>query len=196
MRQVWEMWGGVLTVWALAVPVLVVWIRVVMWLRREQPHALALRNTLAEAGILIGTAPWIWMILTPTGGRREVALVPIRDLVETLTGDPEQAVVQVGANLIVFLPLGLLLPLRLPRFAGVLRMFLVGAALSALLEIAQYAFDLGRVSSVDDVLMNATGAAIGAALTGPAHRLVIRTQRMRKTGPRGRNGSEAPAGMR
>ncbi|MEV6065976.1 VanZ family protein [Nocardia sp. NPDC052001] len=196
MRQVWEMWGGVLTVWALAVPVLVAGIRVVLWLRRGQPRAVALRNTLAEAGILVGTVPWIWMILTPTGGERGVSLLPLRDLFDTLGDGPEQAVVQVGANMIVFLPLGLLLPLRLPRFAGVGRMFLVGAALSALLEIAQYALDLGRVSSVDDVLMNASGAAIGAALTGTVYKIAVRAQLMRKTGPRGRNGREAPAGIR
>ncbi|MFB7716957.1 VanZ family protein [Nocardia sp. NPDC056100] len=196
MRQVWEMWGGVLTAWALAVPVLTVGIWFVLWVRREQVRAVAVRKTVTEAGILIGTVPWIWMILTPTGGEREVSLLPLRDLFETLADGPEKAFVQVGANLIVFLPLGLLLPLRLPRFTGVLRMFLVGAALSGLLEIAQYAFDLGRVSSVDDVLMNASGAAIGAALTGPVYRLAVRAQLMRKTGPRGRNGREAPAGIR
>ncbi|WP_309231078.1 VanZ family protein [Nocardia sp. SYP-A9097] len=172
MRQVWGMWGGVLTAWALAIPVLVAGVRLVAWLRRGRPHAL--RNTLAEAGILCGTLPWIWMILTPTGGVREVSLIPLRDLYEILTDDPTQAVVQIGANLIVFLPLGFLLPLRLPRLASVPRMFTVGAILSALLEFAQYALDLGRVSSTDDVLMNAAGAALGAWLVGPAHRFASR----------------------
>lgn len=187
------MWGDVLTVWALGIPVLIGGVWLVVRLRRGQPHAV--RNTVAEAGILGGTLPWLWMILTPTGRPREISLVPLTDLFETLTDDPFQAFVQVGANLIVFLPLGFLLPLRLPRFGGVRRMFLFGAALSALLETAQYVLDLGRVSSIDDVLMNAAGAAIGAWLArGPfAHWTApsdsphsedgtARTERERRTG--------------
>ncbi|WP_436787499.1 VanZ family protein [Yinghuangia sp. YIM S10712] len=57
------------------------------------------------------------------------------------------AVVQVGANLALFVPLGFLLPLRAERFAGVARMTAVGAVLSGSLETAQYAFGLGRVAS-------------------------------------------------
>lgn len=162
------MWGDVLTVWALAIPMLIGGVWLVVRLRRGRPHAL--RNTLAEAGILGGTLPWLWMILTPIDRPRETNLVPLVDLFETLTDDSLQAFVQVGANLIVFLPLGFLLPLRLPRFHGVLRMFLVGATLSALLETAQYVLDLGRVSSVDDVLMNAAGAALGAWLAAHSRR--------------------------
>ncbi|MFE3542630.1 VanZ family protein [Nocardia sp. NPDC059177] len=65
--------------------------------------------------------------------------------------------------------MGFLLPLRFPRLAGAARMTLIGAGLSATLEIAQYAFDLGRVSSIDDVLMNAAGAGLGALLAGTHH---------------------------
>jgi glycopeptide antibiotics resistance protein len=36
----------------------------------------------------------------------------------------------------------------------------VSLVLSAAIEITQYALDVGRVSSVDDVLLNATGALL------------------------------------
>ncbi|QLY29495.1 VanZ family protein [Nocardia huaxiensis] len=168
MNRVWEMWGGVLVAWALAIPVLTAAVYTgVRWrIGRGTPRETAVRHTVAEAGILGGTLPWIWMILTPVNGVREISWVPLRDLVATLTDSASAAVVQVGANLILFVPLGFLLPLRFPRFAGAARMFAVGALISATLEIAQYALDIGRVSSVDDVLMNATGAAVGAALAG------------------------------
>ncbi|WP_253808775.1 VanZ family protein [Nocardia amikacinitolerans] len=187
MRQVWEAWGHVLTVWACAAPAVlaVIWWTARWRARRGQDRNIALRYTVAEVGLLAGTLPWIWMILTPVGGGGAISAVPLRDLVATLTDSPSSAFVQIGANTLLFVPLGFFLPLRLPRFAGALRMTLVGATVSAALEISQYVFDLGRVSSVDDVLMNAAGAGLGALLarthvtrreTGRSHsdRLLLR----------------------
>ncbi|MEV6387557.1 VanZ family protein [Nocardia xishanensis] len=166
MRQVWDAWGHVLIVWLCAVPVLVAAIvSMTRWrMRRGVTPELALRYTVAEAGLAGGTLPWVWMILTPVAAEGAVSAVPLRDLVATLGDSPSSAVIQVGANTLLFVPLGFFLPLRLARFAGVARMTLLGAAVSATLEIAQYVFDLGRISSVDDVLMNAAGAGLGALL--------------------------------
>ncbi|MEU2252048.1 VanZ family protein [Nocardia xishanensis] len=166
MRQVWDAWGHVLIVWLCAVPVLVAAIvSMTRWrMRRGLTPELALRYTVAEAGLAGGTLPWVWMILTPVAAEGAVSAVPLRDLVATLGDSPSSAVIQVGANTLLFVPLGFFLPLRLARFAGVARMTLLGAAVSATLEIAQYVFDLGRISSVDDVLMNAAGAGLGALL--------------------------------
>ncbi len=128
----------------------------------ERP--IALLRSLAEVGIVAGTLPWVWMILTPTGGTRTVSVVPLRDLAATLSELSFDTIVQIGANTAIFIPLGFLLPLRFPRFTGIGRMLVLGAALSATLELAQYVLNIGRVSSVDDVLMNAVGAGIGAHL--------------------------------
>ncbi|WP_067691523.1 VanZ family protein [Nocardia jejuensis] len=167
MRQIWDSWGDVLVAWAIAVPLVTGVARAVSRerIRRGRPPAEARRRTFAEAGIALGTLPWIWMILTPTGGERHVILIPFLDLAETITEASFNTFVQIFANVIVFVPLGFLLPLRFPRCANTLRMALLGAAISATLEAAQYLFDLGRFSSIDDVLMNATGAALGAYLT-------------------------------
>ncbi|MCP9622635.1 VanZ family protein [Nocardia otitidiscaviarum] len=167
MRDVWVQWGHVLVAWAIAVPITVAGAAVLLrWrLRRGSPRAEALRHTVSEAAIALGTLPWIWMILTPVDGKAAVLLVPLRDLVQTLSDTPTRAVVQIVPNLIVFLPLGFFLPLRVPRLANVWTMVALGAVLSASLEFAQYAFRLGRFSSVDDVLMNAAGAGIGALLS-------------------------------
>lgn len=166
MREVWSSWGNVLVAWAIAVPIVFLgaWLLFRLRLRRGSSRPEALRFTVAEAGVLLGTLPWVWMILTPVDGERTVLPVPFRDLLETLGDTPMRAFVQVGANLIVFVPLGFFLPLRFPRLMGVWRMTLLGAVFSAVLETAQYVFDLGRFSSIDDVLMNAAGAGIGALI--------------------------------
>lgn len=91
--------------------------------------------------------------------------MPLRDLADLLTGPPATAVVQVVGNLLVFAALGFFAPVRLAALAGVGRLFLLGAAGSVLVESLQYALDLGRVSSADDVLLNATGAALAGLLS-------------------------------
>jgi glycopeptide antibiotics resistance protein len=70
------------------------------------------------------------------------------------------AVAQVGRNPLVFAGFGLFAPIRWRiRWPAVV---LVAAVASGLVEWAQYLLDLGRVSSIDDVVLNATGAGIGA----------------------------------
>jgi glycopeptide antibiotics resistance protein len=68
----------------------------------------------------------------------------------------------------VFAALGALLPVRFrlgsPRTV-VLRVFVVAAALSAVLEALQLVLSLGRVTSVDDVLVNALGAAVASLVS-------------------------------
>ena len=122
------------------------------------------RPALAEVGMVYGTAPFVWMTLMPgqdagiVPGR--VSLVPLRDLV---TMGP----IGIGGNLLVFAALGFFAPIRFAALASLPRILALGAACSILVETAQYAFHLDRGSSVDDVLLNATGAALAALASRP-----------------------------
>jgi len=123
------------------------------------------RTAWLDVGLIVGTLPWLWMILTPTDGTSEIHLVPFQDLAAVLRADPQTVVVQVGGNLLVFAALGALLPLRAARFAGLVPVALVAAAGSIGVETLQHVLRLGRVSSIDDVLLNVAGAAAAAPLT-------------------------------
>jgi glycopeptide antibiotics resistance protein len=121
----------------------------------------------AEVGIVYGTVPWVWMIMLPgeragaVSGR--VSLAPLRDLLTILAdGGVVTLVGQVVGNLLVFAALGFLAPLRFAALASVPRILALAAGCSALVEAAQYALRLDRVSSVDDVLLNAAGAGLAA----------------------------------
>lgn len=71
------------------------------------------------------------------------------------------------ANVLLFIPAGVLLPLALPRFP--LSVLLFGATVASLLiESVQYVFLPDRVPSLLDVLLNGGGAAIGLVLGGDA----------------------------
>jgi glycopeptide antibiotics resistance protein len=103
------------------------------------------------------------MILTP-GRASGVSLVPLRDLAE-LTSGP--AFAQVTGNLLAFAALGALISIRSPRFTRLWRVALLAAALSVTVEVLQYALSLGRVSSIDDVLLNTAGAVPASLATRP-----------------------------
>lgn len=146
-----------MTLVTLPLAVLVAW--VLARRRRAAGTPWAWRTSLAEVGMVHGTVPWIWMTMMPGAGAGivpgRVSLVPVRDL---LTMGP----LGIGGNLLVFASLGFFAPMRWAALASVPRVLALGAGCSVLVETAQYVLRLDRVSSVDDVLVNATGAALAA----------------------------------
>ncbi|MFF4433809.1 VanZ family protein [Streptomyces sp. NPDC001513] len=127
--------------------------------RRAAGVASPWRMSLAEVGMVHGTVPFVWMTMMPGSGAGvvpgRVSLVPLRDLVTM------GALGTVG-NLLVFAALGFFAPMRFAALASVPRILVLGAGCSILVESAQYVLRLDRVSSVDDVLVNAAGAALAA----------------------------------
>jgi glycopeptide antibiotics resistance protein len=151
----------------------------------------AWRQSLAEVGIVYGTVPWVWMIMLP-GDRSgavpaHVSLIPLRDLLTVLTGSPLTTVVQIGGNLLVFAALGFFAPLRFPALASVQRILLLAAGCSVLVETAQYVLRLGRVSSVDDVLLNTAGAGLAALASRHWWRATDRASSTRTSSTRSRS---------
>lgn len=168
----WHGWVGtftgvaLITVAALPLAALAVWALARRRSVTGTTPAWAWRKSLAEVGIVYGTAPWVWMIMLP-GDRAgpipaRVSLVPLRDLLTILAGNPVTATIQVAGNLLVFAALGFLAPLRFTALASVPRILALAAGCSVLVETAQYVLRLDRVSSVDDVLLNTAGAGLAA----------------------------------
>jgi len=114
--------------------------------------------------MVAGTLPWVWMILTPIPGERDFWLVPLRDLVNVIVkGGGAFAFFQIGGNLLVFAAFGFFAPMRWR--IGPAAVAGIAALGSIAVETAQYVLALGRVSSIDDVLLNATGAALAALIS-------------------------------
>lgn len=148
---------ALMTLLALPPAVLVAWL--LAYRRRAAGVSRAWRLSLAEVGMVVGTAPFLWMTMMPGSGAGTVpgrtSLIPLRDLV---TMGP----LGIVGNLLVFASLGFFAPVRYAALASVPRALALGAACSVLVETAQYVLRLDRVSSVDDVLVNAAGAALAA----------------------------------
>ena len=168
MADTWHTWGDAVlaSVAALPLAVLVLLALVAGRRRRGWPARAAWLRSVAEVGAVVGTLPWLWMILTPGPvPGRSVNLVPLRELAGQVAGDPGTAVAQIGGNLLVFAALGACAPIRWPALAGPVRLFALGVVASVTVEVAQYLLTIGRVSSVDDVLLNAAGAVLGGLIS-------------------------------
>ncbi len=151
--------NGVVLMMLVGLPLAALAVWVLAGLRRAAGVPSAWRMSLAEVGMVYGTVPFVWMTMMPGLGAGvvpgRVSLVPLRDLV---TMGP----VGIGGNLLIFAALGFFAPMRFAALASVPRILALGAGCSALVETAQYVLRLDRVSSVDDVLVNATGAVLAA----------------------------------
>jgi glycopeptide antibiotics resistance protein len=144
------------------------------------------RVSLAEVGMLHGTLPFVWIALMPGSGAGvvpgRVSLVPLRDLATMGT-------LGIVGNLLVFAALGFFGPIRFARLASVPRVVALAAGLSVLVEVTQYVLQLDRVSSVDDVLLNAAGALPAALASRPWWRTPddeVNLDRSRRQNPRPR----------
>ncbi|MFD9127961.1 VanZ family protein [Kitasatospora sp. NPDC059571] len=155
----YDTFNGVVLMTLVALPVaaLVVW--ALAHRRRARGVTSAWRMSLAEVGMVHGTVPLLWLTMMPGAGPgtapRRVSLVPLRDL---LTMGP----LGIGGNLLIFAALGFFAPVRFAALASLPRILALGAACSVLVETLQYVLWLDRVSSVDDVLVNAVGAVLAA----------------------------------
>ncbi|GCB43637.1 VanZ family protein [Streptomyces sp. NL15-2K] len=76
------------------------------------------------------------------------------------------AVKQIGGNLLLGVPFGILVPVLAPRARGILRVLLLTAFVMLLVEFAQGALVTGRAFDIDDVILNTTGALVGYLLLG------------------------------
>ncbi|MEU0084695.1 VanZ family protein [Streptomyces sp. NPDC006274] len=146
-----------MTLVALPLAALVAW--ALAHRRRAAGVASAWRMSLAEVGMVHGTVPFVWLTMMPGSGAGvvpgRVSLIPVRDLLTMGT-------LGLVGNLLVFAALGFFAPMRFAALASVPRILALGAGCSILVETAQYVLRLDRVSSVDDVLVNAAGAVLAA----------------------------------
>jgi hypothetical protein len=73
---------------------------------------------------------------------------------------------QIGGNLLLGVPFGVLLPMLFPRARGLVRTAAVTALVMVLVETAQGALVEGRAFDIDDVILNTAGALAGYLLLG------------------------------
>ncbi|MFF7970094.1 VanZ family protein [Streptomyces sp. NPDC007905] len=77
-----------------------------------------------------------------------------------------EAVKQLGGNLLLGVPFGVLVPVLAPRARGVLQVLALTALVMLMVELVQGALVTGRAFDIDDVILNTAGALIGWLVLG------------------------------
>ena len=90
-------------------------------------------------------------------------LVPFEGILGELEDSPVERLAELFGNVLLFAPLGFLLPLLVPAIRRWWQALAVGAGISLLIELYQLAWPGVRKASVNDLLMNALGAVLGFA---------------------------------
>ncbi len=73
---------------------------------------------------------------------------------------------QIGGNVVLGVPFGLLMPVLFPRTRGLVRVVLVTALVMLCVEVAQGTLVKGRAFDIDDVILNTFGALLGYVFVG------------------------------
>ncbi|MFF5189285.1 VanZ family protein [Streptomyces sp. NPDC000345] len=139
--------------------------------RRPLPFVLRFLAMLCAFAFMVGFAVVLARLtLEPSPASEALVhsnLRPGRSL-RAYLDQPElrDAVKQIGGNLLLGVPFGLLVPVLAPQARGVLRVVLLTASVMLLVEFAQGALVTGRAFDIDDVILNTTGALIGYLLLG------------------------------
>ncbi|MCZ1003806.1 VanZ family protein [Streptomyces mirabilis] len=98
------------------------------------------------------------------------------------------AVKQIGGNVVLGVPFGVLVPVLIPKARGILRVLLLTAVVMLLVELVQGTLITGRAFDIDDVILNTSGALVGYLLLGRRMGRAVHPKRRRK-GLRNRRGT-------
>lgn len=173
-----------ITLLALLVPVLAL-AAVAMILRRRSLGAAtrsAAYSTLVDFGLLSWLIATLVLTLWSTqGGVSEPPdLVPIKAIWTAAQEPTGSTFVVMILNIGLFLPLGILAPLKWPHWGGIWAVAWRGALISLAIEILQFLANPRRTASINDVLLNASGGVLGLLVALTFRRL------FQPSAPRGR----------
>ncbi|GAA1704298.1 VanZ family protein [Streptomyces yatensis] len=73
---------------------------------------------------------------------------------------------QIGGNVLLGAPFGVLLPMLFPKARGAVRVVVVTALVMVAVETVQGLIVEGRAFDIDDVILNTTGALLGYVVVG------------------------------
>lgn len=136
----------------------------VRWLVVAIYPATLLRFTLFKKGFGVSALTWSgYGSLMAWRLRYSTNFVPFRTISYYLAGNVSSGIAATNllGNILLFIPLGFLLPLVLPRVQSMKTVTAIGFGASVVLEVLQLITGLGSLD-VDDVLLNGLGVALGA----------------------------------
>ena len=90
-----------------------------------------------------------------------IQLIPFQTIMRYVNGKTftQTAFINLPMNIVIFVPLGILLPLVWKKLRAFWKVFFISSAFIILIEFLQYF--IGRASDIDDYILNILGVIIG-----------------------------------
>ena len=149
-------------------------------LRKRVPPAKQLAWFLFGACAIIVLAATVVVGASKTAAAdRSLNVIPFRVLQETWGMPEPKKIAQTAANVVMFVPLGILLPVAFPKMRSFVKTTLSLALFSFGIEFTQYF--TGRSADIDDLMLNTLGGVLGYLIFFVLSRLV-RKKQPRRTG--------------
>lgn len=134
------------------------------------PLVRALVMLLAFAGMIVFAAYLGRATLEPSAASESLTHTNLRpgDSIREYfqQGSVAETLKQLGGNVVLGMPFGVLLPVMAPQMRGLLRSAFATALVMLAVELVQGNLVTGRAFDIDDVILNSTGAALGYLLLG------------------------------
>ena len=150
-------------------------------LRKRVPPAKQLACFLFSACVIIVLAA---TVITGASNAatadRSLNLVPFRGLQETWSMPEPKKIAQTAANVVMFVPLGFLLPVAFPKMRNLWKVTLTLVLLSFAIEFTQYF--TGRSADIDDLMLNTLGGLLGCLFFFVVSKLFRKNGRSRPVG--------------
>jgi glycopeptide antibiotics resistance protein len=131
--------------------------------RRGRSRSVSLSSSALDVSLVASIVAVLSLTLShpigvPSGA---IVLIPFSEFRYAATAD---VISQLLGNVILFMPLGFLAPLRWRRLDSVLGILIGSTAFSVSIELLQLVLPARRQASLTDVLMNVVGGALGYVL--------------------------------
>lgn len=171
MEQLWRAFSGVIPLFLVIIPIVITigWLFYRRALKKgtEQKTALLFSVLYILFALTIIGVMMVTLTPRPFMEGRILQIVPFGSILDILFNSVHYTVPirLIGFNIILFIPFGILLALILKSTSKViLKTTLLGMAFSITIEILQFLLNSGRTSNIDDVILNTSGAFIGAVI--------------------------------
>jgi hypothetical protein len=152
-----------------AVAVFAVWRALCWYLGRRRGAAFDIRREAVVVlvfgwAIVVASVVFFPMNIILYDWHGTLSLIPFKSSIDLLRySTPFTAVKNIGGNVLLFVPLGVLLPLLFEKLRRPWPLLWRAAVVSAAIELVQIPTQV-RATDVDDVIWNVVGALIGLAL--------------------------------
>ncbi|MFC6333133.1 VanZ family protein [Paenibacillus septentrionalis] len=157
--QYWRIYNHIIPMLVISLVIILLIFILIFFIRIKKKQVDILKRTVLELLISLNVISICFVTLYPTG-MKENHIIDLRLSISSMMSQGTESFI----NLLLFLPLAYFCSLRI-KFLSKYYLVLCFVIFSLLIEVSQYVLPLGRITTLNDVILNSVGAVIGIILS-------------------------------